>query len=100
VTAKAPGAKKRPGVFGVPLASEYGPYLTLGLQLALSVVVFFFLGRWLDGLWGTAPWLTVAGLVIGVAGGFIKFITTALALGRKADEDARSRGAGGDGHED
>jgi hypothetical protein len=25
---------------------EYGPYLTLGFQLAAAVVVFFFLGDW------------------------------------------------------
>jgi len=96
----APGTGKGPGIFGVHRSSEYGPYLTLGLQLALSVVVFFFLGRWLDDTWGTTPWLTVAGLVIGVAGGFIKFFKTALELGRRADEEARKQNSEDAGNED
>lgn len=70
---------------------DFGPVLTLGLQLALSVVVFFFLGRWLDQWLGTSPWLMIAGLAVGIAGGFIQFFRTALALGKKEDEQARER---------
>lgn|SRR5512135_708725 len=92
----APGGQKQPGEFGVHRGSELAPYLTLGLQLALSVVVFFFLGRWLDSSFNTTPWLTVVGVVIGMVGGFIKFFTTAVALGRKADEEARQRGSKAD----
>jgi len=69
--------------------SALGPYLTLGIQLALSVVVFFFLGRWLDQKFGTDPWLMIAGLVLGTVGGFIKFLTTAISLGKEADAEAR-----------
>jgi F0F1-type ATP synthase assembly protein I len=50
-------------------------------------VVFFFLGRWLDGLWGTGPWLMLAGLVIGVAGGFLQFFRAVAVLGRQADRE-------------
>ena len=35
-------------------AQSFGPYLTMGIQLALAVVVFFFAGRWLDGQLGKA----------------------------------------------
>jgi len=73
---------------------EFGPYLTLGLQLALSVVLFFFLGRWLDGVLGTSPWLMIAGLVLGSAGGFIQFFRTVVALGKEEDrktEEQRKR---------
>jgi F0F1-type ATP synthase assembly protein I len=59
------------------------------VQLALSVVVFLLVGRWADGHWGIAPWGTVCGLIAGATGGFIKFIRTAMALGRQADEEAR-----------
>ena len=67
----------------------YGPYLTLGLQLALTVVVFFFLGRWLDGTFGTAPWLMLAGLAIGVAGGLTAFLVKAFAFGREEDREQK-----------
>jgi ATP synthase protein I len=67
--------------------SDFGPFLTLGLQLAISVVVFFFLGRWLDGVFDTSPWLMIAGLVLGTAGGFVNFFRTALSIGRKVDQE-------------
>jgi F0F1-type ATP synthase assembly protein I len=63
----------------------------MGVQLALSVVVFFFLGRWLDNIFGTSPWLMLAGLILGISGGFIKFFRTAASLGREADKKARRK---------
>ena len=76
---------------GKMLPAALGTYLTLGLQLALSVTVFFFVGRWLDGQFATAPWCTITGLLVGITGGFIKFFRTAIELGRQADQDARER---------
>ena len=67
---------------------EFGPFLTLGLQLALTVVAFFFIGRWLDGIWGTRPWLMIAGAAIGITGGLAHFIRTVVAIGRKRDQEA------------
>ena len=70
-----------------------GPYLTMGIQLAVPVVVFFFVGRWLDGKWNSAPWGMIGGIVLGAAGGMIKFITSALKLSREQDAiDADHRG--------
>jgi len=69
-----------------------GPYLTMGIQLAVPVVVFFFLGRWLDGKWNSSPWGMIGGIVLGGAGGMIKFITSALKLSREQDAiDAEHR---------
>lgn len=70
-----------------------GPFLTLGMQLAVGVVVFLFLGRWLDGKFDTGPWLTIAGAVLGIAGGFISFFRTAIRLGREQDAEAKERRA-------
>ncbi len=61
------------------------PFLTLGIQLALSIVVFFFLGKWLDGRLGTSPWLMFGGLLIGGVGGMVKFITSVMKLGQQQD---------------
>ncbi len=68
-------------------AKDFGPFLTMGLQLAISVVVFFFIGYWLDGKFGTSPWLTIAGSVLGATGGLIKFLREATRLGKQADQD-------------
>lgn len=70
-----------------------GPFLTLGLQLAITVVVCFFLGRWLDSLFDTAPWLMLAGLALGVIGGIISFYRTAIALGKEEDRETAERKA-------
>ncbi len=72
---------------GKGLFVEYGPYLTIGAQLAFAVVAFFFLGRWLDSKFETAPWLTILGSVLGIAGGLIKFIMTAIQMGRREDRE-------------
>ncbi|HTR82767.1 MAG TPA: AtpZ/AtpI family protein [Bacteroidota bacterium] len=61
------------------------PYLTLGIQLALSIIVFFFLGKWLDGKFDTSPWMMLGGLILGGVGGMIKFITSAMKLAQQQD---------------
>ncbi len=71
--------------------ASVGPFLTLGLQLAISVVAMFFVGRWLDQQFGTEPWLMIVGLAIGTAAGFINFFKTVLALGQNEEREARER---------
>jgi F0F1-type ATP synthase assembly protein I len=63
----------------------FGPYLTMGMELAIAVVGMFFIGRWLDGVFRTAPWLMITGLLMGVTGGFIRFFRKAIAMGKAAD---------------
>ena len=80
-----PGTNKSGGESERRWISEFGPYLTMGMQLAIAVVAFFFLGRWLDGVFGTAPWLMIAGLLLGTVGGFASFFRSALAIGKKEE---------------
>lgn len=68
-----------------------GPFLTLGMQLALAVVVFFFLGRWLDATLNCAPWMTVVMVLIGVTGGFISFFRTVTAIGKREEREMEER---------
>jgi uncharacterized membrane-anchored protein YhcB (DUF1043 family) len=48
----------------------YGRYGSVGIELVLSIVIGFFLGRFADRRFDTAPWLSVLGLVVGVYAGF------------------------------
>jgi F0F1-type ATP synthase assembly protein I len=41
----------------------------VGLEMGLSVIIGAFGGRWLDGQLGTAPWIMIAGVVVGFAAG-------------------------------
>ena len=60
----------------------------LGIELALSTVIGLLLGRWLDGKFGTEPWLTLVGLVFGVIAGFRSLIETARKATRNSDESS------------
>ena len=46
---------------------EAGPYLGLGLQIALTMAFYVGLGLGLDSLLNTLPWLTIAGALLGLA---------------------------------
>jgi hypothetical protein len=53
-----------------PVMVSVGRYSGLGLQMALSVVIFLLAGKWLDGKLGTGRWLSLLGALLGGAVGF------------------------------
>lgn len=65
------------------------PYLTLGAQLAITVMVFFFIGKYADEYFDTKPWLMVLMVMLGAVGGLIKFFKTVIELGKKEDNERR-----------
>ncbi len=67
---------------------------SIGLAFPIAMAIGFFFGRWLDGIFSTAPWLTVAFTVFGIAGGFLNAIRTALRIGRAEAEAAKNGNRG------
>jgi F0F1-type ATP synthase assembly protein I len=65
------------------------PYLTLGLQFAVGIVVFFLAGKYADDYFGTKPWIMIAALVAACVGGMIKFFRTAIELTSRDDRERR-----------
>ncbi|MEW6508025.1 MAG: AtpZ/AtpI family protein [Bacteroidota bacterium] len=65
---------------------KIGPYLGLGTQLAATIILMFFLGRWLDNLLNTAPFLMIAFSLLGGFAGIYNFIKTVLYLNKKIDK--------------
>jgi F0F1-type ATP synthase assembly protein I len=59
---------------------EYGPYLTLGFQLAAPVVLFFLIGNWIDSRYGIEPVGKLVGVLIGSIGGFVKFFKSVASM--------------------
>ena len=53
---------------------DLGRYAGLGLRFVLTAAVLGLLGWWLDGRFGTAPWLLVAGVLLGSVGGFVAIV--------------------------
>ena len=81
--ARSPGNDRKHKNIPEQTYKEFAPFLALGMQLAAAVVVFFFIGKYVDRRFGTEPWGTIAGLLVGSTGGFIKFFKTALRLAEK-----------------
>lgn len=59
----------------------------VGIALAVSTTLGFLGGHWLDGKLGTEPWLSLVGLLLGVAAGFKNLFETARRAQRENDED-------------
>jgi ATP synthase protein I len=59
-------------------------FLAVGLELAVAISIGALGGRYLDGKLGTAPYLLLLGLFLGIAAGF----RSLFALARKAQKRA------------
>ncbi len=66
---------------------DIGPYLGLGTQLAASIVLMFFFGRWLDQYFDTEPWLTIFFSLFGGFAGIYNVIKATLLLNKKQQSE-------------
>lgn len=66
----------------------------VGLQFALSILVFVYAGQWLDRKLGTAPWLLLAGVFVGGAGSFYSMYRKLMAAQAKDDAARKARREG------
>ena len=57
-------------------------YTQLGLLLIAPMLVLGAIGYWLDRKLRTAPWLLLAGLLVGMAAGFMNFVRLVQELPR------------------
>ena len=48
-----------------PAAPDTAGLAGLGIQFLVAILLFLFVGRWLDARLGTAPWLLIAGVFVG-----------------------------------
>jgi ATP synthase protein I len=70
-----------------PSASEFAG---IGLQFAVSIVLFVYAGQWLDRRLGTGPLFLIVGVFVGAAGSF-------YSMYRKLMAAQAAERAGGDG---
>jgi ATP synthase protein I len=75
-----------PGARGTPSAGEYAG---VGLQFAVTIVVFMFGGMWLDRALGTSPWLLILLVFAGAGAGFYSIYRKLMAAQRRADDARR-----------
>jgi F0F1-type ATP synthase assembly protein I len=53
-----------------------------GLQFVVSILLFLYIGKWLDQKLGTAPWLLMLGVFVGAGAGFYSFYRKIMAASR------------------
>lgn len=77
-----PGGKKVPAESGKSSAtpsptsspSPWAIAFGAGSEIVVSVLGGFFLGQWLDGKFGTEPWLMMLGSILGITLGLYQLI--------------------------
>jgi len=57
----------------------------VGLQFALTIVVFMFAGIWLDGRLHTSPWFVLVCVFGGAAAGFFSIYRKLMSAQRRTD---------------
>jgi F0F1-type ATP synthase assembly protein I len=62
----------------------------LGMQFVVAILLFLFLGKWLDERLGTTPWLLIAGVFLGAGASFYS-IYRRLMADQKREDEARKR---------
>jgi F0F1-type ATP synthase assembly protein I len=67
-----------------------GQYAAVGLQFALTIVVFMFAGMWLDRALGTSPWLLIFFVFTGASAGIYSIYRKLIGAQRQADEARRA----------
>jgi ATP synthase protein I len=54
-----------------------------GAQFVLAILLFLYIGKWLDSKLGTSPWLLMIGVFVGAAAGFYSFYRRIMASSRE-----------------
>lgn len=63
--------------------SAFGLVSMIGADMAICTVGGVYLGMWLDRLWGTAPWMLLAGVLLGLGAGIYGVVRILAAFGPK-----------------
>ncbi|MCW5889374.1 MAG: AtpZ/AtpI family protein [bacterium] len=57
--------------------ARYARGLALAFEFGGAIVGGAFVGWWIDGRYGTAPWATIGLTVLGAVGGFVRLVQMA-----------------------
>jgi len=74
------------GAFGSGPAAQF---MGLGLQFVLSLLLFLYLGKWVDGKLGTSPLFLILGVFIGAGAAFYSMYRRLKVAEREEEEKER-----------
>src|SRR5262245_5178438 len=72
---------------GEPAWKSVGELASVGMALVLATVIGLVAGYYADRWLGTTPWLTMIGLGLGIAAGFVTLFRSVKAAERNLDDD-------------
>jgi F0F1-type ATP synthase assembly protein I len=75
---------------GRPDELSASTYAGLGIQFAAGIILFLYLGKWIDSSLGTSPIGVFAGVFIGAAGSFY-LVYRKLVAAQKRDDEIHGR---------
>ena len=64
-----------------------GPFLTLGIQFVVTILLCVYAGHWVDGKYDSSPTFTLVGGLLGIATGFYQFFKVVLGWDHKVGDD-------------
>jgi ATP synthase protein I len=76
------------GSGGAPSGAELAG---VGIQFVAAILVFLFLGQWLDRRLGTDPWLMIVGVFLGAGGGFYSMYRKLMDVQRREEEHRKGQ---------
>jgi len=65
-----------------------GRHGAIGVELVVASLLGLFGGRWLDDQWGTGPWLSLVGFLLGLVAGGKSLYVLARQTTRDPDPDS------------
>ena len=61
----------------------------VGIQFPVAMAIGYYWGKWMDGVFGTEPWLTIIFSILGIIAGFVNLFRITLATGLKEEQLAK-----------
>ncbi len=83
-------AKRGPETDNKARGAALGQAMKIAIELVVGIAVGGFIGKVLDGQFGTAPWFLILFLMLGFAAGLLNIVRTARRLQAEAEPLQRS----------
>jgi ATP synthase protein I len=61
----------------------------IGIQFPVAMLIGFFWGKWMDGIFGTWPWLTMVFSLFGIIAGFVNLFRMTAQASRTEEDQLR-----------
>jgi ATP synthase protein I len=83
----------------VKYASNWLNASIVGIQFPVAMAIGYFWGKWMDGLFGTEPWLTIIFFIFGLIAGFVNLFRITMRTAREEERLSEEYQDSGDGPE-